>query len=100
MIYWTTTKFLPCLLTVNATQHKQIPQLITNYKTKNADGLSMLFLAVWLFGDIANLSGTLRAPPSAFPQSAYTGPSVYATMRFHPSPPPGLPYPSSQWMRS
>ena len=37
----------------------QIPQLITNYKTKSADGLSMLFLAVWLFGDIANLSGAL-----------------------------------------
>ncbi|KAI1245788.1 hypothetical protein MGN70_012682 [Eutypa lata] len=36
-----------------------IPQLITNYKAKSAEGLSMLFLAVWLFGDVANLSGAL-----------------------------------------
>lgn len=38
-----------------------IPQLITNYKTKSADGLSMGFLLIWLFGDIANLSGTCAA---------------------------------------
>ncbi|KAI1104011.1 PQ-loop-domain-containing protein [Jackrogersella minutella] len=36
-----------------------LPQLITNYKAQSAEGLSMLFLAVWLFGDIANLSGAL-----------------------------------------
>ncbi|KAI1077003.1 PQ-loop-domain-containing protein [Whalleya microplaca] len=36
-----------------------IPQLITNFKAKSAEGLSMVFLAVWLFGDIANLSGAL-----------------------------------------
>ncbi|XXH02697.1 glycoside hydrolase 3 protein [Hypoxylon texense] len=36
-----------------------LPQLITNYKAQSADGLSMVFLAVWLFGDIANLSGAL-----------------------------------------
>ncbi|OTA81424.1 hypothetical protein M434DRAFT_401374 [Hypoxylon sp. CO27-5] len=36
-----------------------LPQLITNYRAKSAEGLSMAFLAVWLFGDIANLSGAL-----------------------------------------
>ncbi|KAI2617183.1 PQ-loop-domain-containing protein [Hypoxylon sp. NC1633] len=36
-----------------------LPQLITNYKAKSAEGLSMGFLAIWLFGDIANLSGAL-----------------------------------------
>ncbi|KAI1479767.1 hypothetical protein K445DRAFT_322072 [Daldinia sp. EC12] len=36
-----------------------LPQLITNYKAKSAEGLSMIFLAVWLFGDLANLSGAL-----------------------------------------
>ncbi|KAI0007403.1 PQ-loop-domain-containing protein, partial [Xylariaceae sp. FL0662B] len=36
-----------------------IPQLITNFKAKSAEGLSMAFLAVWLFGDLANLSGAL-----------------------------------------
>lgn len=37
----------------------QLPQLITNYKAQSADGLSMAFLFVWLFGDVANLSGEL-----------------------------------------
>jgi uncharacterized protein with PQ loop repeat len=36
-----------------------LPQLITNYKAKSADGLSMNFLIIWLLGDIANLSGAL-----------------------------------------
>ncbi|KAI1494583.1 PQ loop repeat-domain-containing protein [Biscogniauxia mediterranea] len=36
-----------------------LPQLITNYKTKSAEGLSMGFLAIWLFGDVANLCGAL-----------------------------------------
>ncbi|KAJ3565286.1 hypothetical protein NPX13_g7562 [Xylaria arbuscula] len=36
-----------------------IPQLITNYKSKSAEGLSMGFLAIWLFGDVTNLGGAL-----------------------------------------
>ncbi|KAK5626877.1 hypothetical protein RRF57_002592 [Xylaria bambusicola] len=36
-----------------------IPQLITNYKAKSAEGLSMGFLAIWLFGDMTNLGGAL-----------------------------------------
>lgn len=36
-----------------------LPQLITNYKTRSADGLSMAFLIVWLLGDVANLLGAL-----------------------------------------
>ncbi|KAK4466688.1 putative vacuolar amino acid transporter YPQ1 [Cladorrhinum samala] len=36
-----------------------LPQLITNYKTKSADALSMKFLLIWLLGDVANLSGAL-----------------------------------------
>ncbi|KAJ4417437.1 hypothetical protein N0V85_001853 [Neurospora sp. IMI 360204] len=36
-----------------------LPQLITNYKAKSADGLSMNFLIIWLLGDIANLLGAL-----------------------------------------
>ncbi|KAI0458409.1 PQ loop repeat-domain-containing protein [Xylaria acuta] len=36
-----------------------IPQLITNFKAKSAEGLSMGFLAIWLFGDVTNLSGAL-----------------------------------------
>ncbi|KAI0447270.1 PQ loop repeat-domain-containing protein [Xylaria telfairii] len=36
-----------------------VPQLITNFKAKSAEGLSMGFLAIWLFGDVTNLSGAL-----------------------------------------
>lgn len=36
-----------------------LPQLIQNYKTQSAEGLSMAFLFVWLLGDITNLSGAL-----------------------------------------
>jgi hypothetical protein len=35
--------------------------LITNYKAKSADALSMKFLMIWLLGDIANLSGEQTA---------------------------------------
>lgn len=35
----------------------QLPQLIQNYKSQNAEGLSMAFLFVWLLGDVANLAG-------------------------------------------
>ena len=50
-----------------------IPQLLTNYKTKSADGLSMLFLAVWLFGDVTNLGGALVTglAPTATVLAAY-----------------------------
>ncbi|KAI0906699.1 PQ loop repeat-domain-containing protein [Ustulina deusta] len=36
-----------------------VPQLITNYRAGSAEGLSMGFLAIWLFGDVTNLSGAL-----------------------------------------
>lgn len=36
--------------------------MITNYKTQSADGLSMGFLAIWLFGDVTNLSGKSNTP--------------------------------------
>ncbi|KAI1848230.1 hypothetical protein JX265_011724 [Neoarthrinium moseri] len=50
-----------------------LPQLITNYKAKSAEGLSMGFLAIWLFGDIANLSGALVTgiAPTATTLAAY-----------------------------
>ncbi|KAI0405603.1 PQ loop repeat-domain-containing protein [Xylaria palmicola] len=36
-----------------------IPQLIANYRAQSAEGLSMGFLAIWLFGDVTNLNGAL-----------------------------------------
>lgn len=35
----------------------QVPQLILNYKTGSADGISLAFLTVWLVGDATNLAG-------------------------------------------
>ena len=40
---------------------KKLPQLIENYKTGSADGVSLAFLAVWLIGDLANLFGAIWA---------------------------------------
>ncbi|CAO2658805.1 Nn.00g065280.m01.CDS01 [Neocucurbitaria sp. VM-36] len=38
-----------------------VPQLIENYKSGSADGISLAFLAVWFIGDITNLAGALWA---------------------------------------
>ncbi|KAG2201854.1 hypothetical protein INT47_004411 [Mucor saturninus] len=43
------------LLWLNA----QLPQLVANYKSGSADGLSLNFLSIWLAGDSANLIGSL-----------------------------------------
>jgi len=33
------------------------PQIIENYQLKSGEGLSVLFVVIWLFGDITNLIG-------------------------------------------
>lgn len=38
-----------------------VPQLILNYKTGSADGISLAFLAIWLLGDATNLAGAIWA---------------------------------------
>ncbi|KAK4041739.1 putative vacuolar amino acid transporter YPQ1 [Parachaetomium inaequale] len=50
-----------------------LPQLITNYKAKSADALSMKFLLIWLLGDICNLSGALftSLAPSTIALASY-----------------------------
>ncbi|XP_015888569.3 uncharacterized protein LOC107423513 [Ziziphus jujuba] len=40
----------------------EVPQIITNYKQKSAEGLSMLFLITWLIGDLFNLFGCMLEP--------------------------------------
>jgi hypothetical protein len=35
----------------------KLPQLVENYKQGSAEGISLLFLAVWFIGDLANLFG-------------------------------------------
>lgn len=38
-----------------------LPQLIENYKSGSADGISLTFLCVWFLGDVTNLAGALWA---------------------------------------
>ncbi|KAF2155562.1 PQ-loop-domain-containing protein [Myriangium duriaei CBS 260.36] len=38
-----------------------VPQLIENYRQGSASGVSILFLAVWMLGDITNLIGSIWA---------------------------------------
>lgn len=51
----------------------QIPQLIKNFRSRNADGLSLTFLAIWLLGDLSSLCGGIITgiAPSAIVLSAY-----------------------------
>ncbi|GBB86543.1 hypothetical protein RclHR1_12970006 [Rhizophagus clarus] len=44
-------------LTIACWLNAQLPQLITNYKNKSVEGLSLPFLVNWLLGDITNLFG-------------------------------------------
>ncbi|QSZ37329.1 hypothetical protein DSL72_009427 [Monilinia vaccinii-corymbosi] len=38
-----------------------VPQLILNYRSQSADGVSLAFLTVWLMGDMSNLAGAIWA---------------------------------------
>ncbi|KAL5059078.1 hypothetical protein RYX36_030682 [Vicia faba] len=40
----------------------EIPQIITNYKAKSTDGLSLTFLITWIIGDLFNLFGCILEP--------------------------------------
>ena len=37
------------------------PQIIENYRRKSGEGLSVLFVVIWLIGDLFNLFGALLA---------------------------------------
>ncbi|XP_021900403.1 seven transmembrane protein 1 isoform X2 [Carica papaya] len=49
----------------------EIPQIITNFKTKSSHGVSLLFLLTWVAGDIFNLVGCLLEP-ATLPTQFYT----------------------------
>ncbi|KAA6410393.1 MAG: vacuolar membrane PQ loop repeat protein [Lasallia pustulata] len=38
-----------------------VPQLVGNYRSKSAEGISLAFLTVWLVGDVANFLGAVWA---------------------------------------
>ena len=37
------------------------PQIIENYVLQSGEGLSVSFVAIWLVGDLCNLSGAMMA---------------------------------------
>ncbi|XP_017415843.1 uncharacterized protein LOC108326792 isoform X1 [Vigna angularis] len=46
----------------------EIPQIITNYRTKSTEGLSLTFLVTWIIGDVFNLLGCLLEPATLLTQ--------------------------------
>ncbi|XP_042025190.1 probable vacuolar amino acid transporter YPQ1 [Salvia splendens] len=49
----------------------EIPQIITNFRTKSGHGISIFFLLTWVLGDIFNLMGCLLEP-ATLPTQFYT----------------------------
>ncbi|KAL1333040.1 hypothetical protein HN51_061801 [Arachis hypogaea] len=49
----------------------EIPQIITNFRTKSSHGVSLAFLFTWVAGDIFNLVGCLLEP-ATLPTQFYT----------------------------
>jgi uncharacterized protein with PQ loop repeat len=49
----------------------EIPQIITNFRTKSTHGVSLLFLLTWVAGDVFNLLGCLLEP-ATLPTQYYT----------------------------
>ncbi|XP_075493325.1 vacuolar lysine transporter YPQ1-like isoform X2 [Primulina tabacum] len=49
----------------------EIPQIITNFRSKSGHGVSLMFLLTWVAGDIFNLVGCLLEP-ATLPTQLYT----------------------------
>ncbi|KAF0897906.1 hypothetical protein E2562_001617 [Oryza meyeriana var. granulata] len=50
------------LLSVISWGVSEVPQIITNYKQKSTEGLSLAFLMTWIVGDLFNLIGCFLEP--------------------------------------
>ncbi|XP_076959827.1 vacuolar lysine transporter YPQ1-like [Bidens hawaiensis] len=55
----------------------EIPQIITNFRTKSSHGVSLIFLLTWIAGDVFNLVGCLLEP-ATLPTQYYTA-MLYTT---------------------
>ncbi|KAK9285630.1 hypothetical protein L1049_024827 [Liquidambar formosana] len=49
----------------------EIPQIVTNFRTKSGHGISLAFLLTWVAGDVFNLVGCLLEP-ATLPTQFYT----------------------------
>lgn len=47
------------LLSIISWTFAQLPQIIQNYRSKQSESLSYLFLSLWLIGDLTNLFGSI-----------------------------------------
>ncbi|XP_078436241.1 vacuolar lysine transporter YPQ1-like isoform X2 [Wolffia australiana] len=56
----------------------EIPQIITNYRTKSGHGVSFFFLSTWAIGDILNLVGC-ALEPATLPTQLYAA-MLYTTV--------------------
>lgn len=50
------------LISVLSWGFAEVPQILTNYREKSAEGLSMVFLLTWILGDLFNLFGCMLEP--------------------------------------
>ncbi|EPS64486.1 hypothetical protein M569_10295, partial [Genlisea aurea] len=49
----------------------EIPQIVTNFFNKSADGVSLAFLSTWIIGDVFNIVGCILEP-ATLPTQYYT----------------------------
>ncbi|KAL6850486.1 hypothetical protein ACP4OV_021113 [Aristida adscensionis] len=72
----------------------EVPQIITNYRQKSTEGLSIAFLTTWIVGDLFNLAGCFLEP-ATLPTQFYmallytittlvlTGQTIYYSYIYH-----------------
>lgn len=56
------------------------PQLVENYQLQSGEGLSVLFVLIWLAGDLSNLFGAIFAGllPTVKILATYVSPSKFS----------------------
>ncbi|EOY08839.1 PQ-loop repeat family protein / transmembrane family protein, putative isoform 1 [Theobroma cacao] len=59
------------LISVISWSVAEIPQIITNYKEKSIEGLSLGFLITWIVGDLFNLFGCILEPATMMDENTF-----------------------------
>ncbi|KAI4381684.1 hypothetical protein MLD38_007738 [Melastoma candidum] len=83
-VYWVEKYFKDCLCNINDEISfgfglislvcwgvAEVPQIVTNFRTKSSHGVSLAFLLTWVAGDVFNLVGCLLEP-ATLPTQYYT----------------------------
>ncbi|XP_062208167.1 uncharacterized protein LOC133909647 isoform X2 [Phragmites australis] len=63
----------------------EVPQIITNYRQKSTEGLSIAFLMTWIVGDLFNLVGCFLEPATlyTFTTLILTAQTIYYSHIYH-----------------